>query len=331
MNRNKISFGKINLNPNKPAVVTEKPAESQHDASSSVTSVGGFKKMGKQQLIRQVEEVTEDMESQHLKEIMGISGFGRKTAKVFDINEQIAKAREVAPPKPRAESEESKPVGNDDSDDEPAFGPLPPEALSTEKDGDKQTVLKPKRTDADSDDDDDDDEEDDDDDYLDRLFDDILGDDDDEDDDDEDTPAVASAPVAAAPVPAAPIEDLAPVGQSAVSGGISDGVDLPLESGNAADAVAAGNAADDANAVSSNNNEGAITGDDDEEDDEADDDDDDDDIIGENVIEARREARESKNQSATKKHVASAKAKKINKCFEEQKGAQTINKPMNIA
>uniref|UniRef100_A0A0K8V8K9 Gastrulation defective protein 1 n=1 Tax=Bactrocera latifrons TaxID=174628 RepID=A0A0K8V8K9_BACLA len=258
MNRNKISFGKINLNPNKPAVVTEKPAESQHDASSSVTSVGGFKKMGKQQLIRQVEEVTEDMESQHLKEIMGISGFGRKTAKVFDINEQIAKAREVAPPKPRAESEESKPVGNDDSDDEPAFGPLPPEALSTEKDGDKQTVLKPKRTDADSDDDDDDDEEDDDDDYLDRLFDDILGDDDDEDDDDEDTPAVASAPVAAAPVPAAPIEDLAPVGQSAVSGGISDGVDLPLESGNAADAVAAGNAADDANAVSSNNNEGNL-------------------------------------------------------------------------
>lgn len=86
MNRNKISFGKINLNPNKPAGVTEKPAESQHEASSSTTNAGGFKKMGKQQLIRQVEEVTEDMESQHLKEIMGISGFGRKTAKVFDIN-----------------------------------------------------------------------------------------------------------------------------------------------------------------------------------------------------------------------------------------------------
>ncbi|XP_050324025.1 gastrulation defective protein 1 homolog [Bactrocera neohumeralis] len=170
MNRNKISFGKINLNPNKPAVVTEKPAESQHDASSSAASIGGFKKMGKQQLIRQVEEVTEDMESQHLKEIMGISGFGRKTAKVFDINEQIAKAREVAPPKPRTESEEPKPVGNDDSDDEPAFGPLPPEALSTGTDGDKQTVLKPKRTDADSDDDDDDDDEEDDDDNLERKI-----------------------------------------------------------------------------------------------------------------------------------------------------------------
>lgn len=89
MNRNKIFFGKINLNPNKPAAVTEKSAGSQNEVSASATGVGGFKKMGKQQLIRQVEEVTEDMESQHLKEVMGISGFGRKAAKVFDINVSI--------------------------------------------------------------------------------------------------------------------------------------------------------------------------------------------------------------------------------------------------
>ncbi|XP_058985710.1 dentin sialophosphoprotein [Musca domestica] len=141
--------------------------------------------------------------------------------------------------------------------------------------------------------DDDDEEDDDDDDYLDRLFDDILGDDEEEDDDDdEDTASSVQNTIAAQP--AAPIEDLAPAAASSANTGISDGVDLPVESGNAADTLSEGNAADIAPASSSNQNEGALTGDDDEADDE-DEDDDDDDIIGDDVIEARREARELKN------------------------------------
>ncbi|XP_073838320.1 ectodermal [Musca autumnalis] len=149
--------------------------------------------------------------------------------------------------------------------------------------------------------DDDDEEDDDDDDYLDRLFDDILGDDEEEDDDDDDEDTASSVQNTIAAQPAAPIEDLAPAASSAAAAapantGISDGVDLPAESGNSADALSEGNAsnADIAPAGSSSNNEGALTGDDDEADDE-DEDDDDDDIIGDDVIEARREARELKN------------------------------------
>ncbi|TDG38188.1 hypothetical protein AWZ03_015390, partial [Drosophila navojoa] len=83
MQRGKISFGKIQLNVNKT------PAETTQESQDA----GGFKKMDKQQMIRQIEDVAEDLESQHLKDLMGISSFGRKAAKVFDINEQIAKAR----------------------------------------------------------------------------------------------------------------------------------------------------------------------------------------------------------------------------------------------
>ncbi|XP_075162465.1 uncharacterized protein LOC142235114 isoform X1 [Haematobia irritans] len=138
--------------------------------------------------------------------------------------------------------------------------------------------------------DDDDEEDDDDDDYLDRLFDDILGDDEEEDDDDDDETSVQNT--VAASQPAAPIEELAPA-SSPITSGISDGVDLPAESGNAADALTEGNASNgDLTPAASSNNEGALTGDDADDDD---DEDDDDDIIGDDVIEARREARELKH------------------------------------
>ncbi|XP_036333473.1 gastrulation defective protein 1 homolog [Rhagoletis pomonella] len=178
MNRSKISFGKINLNPNKPAEPVKMVTATGDEASTSVTKamVGGFKKMGKEQLIRQVEEVTDDMESQHLKEVMGISGFGRKTAKVFDINEQIAKAREVAPPKPsRTDNDERREAGEDDSDEEPIFGPLPTDAVGSEREAKNSAIAKTKKTNADSDDGDDDDtdeddEDDDDDNHLERKI-----------------------------------------------------------------------------------------------------------------------------------------------------------------
>nr|ADY17787.1 RE17440p [Drosophila melanogaster] len=115
--------------------------------------------------------------------------------------------------------------------------------------------------------DDDEEEDDDDDDYLDRLFDDILGDDEDEDDDDE-TPAATAQQSAVAAAPAQTLDEVAPAAASSVSAGISDGVDLPAESGNAAEVLAAGNAADESvsaavapaqnAAASSSNNEGDL-------------------------------------------------------------------------
>lgn len=64
--------------------------------------------MDKEQMIRQIEDVAEDLESQHLKEVMGISGFGRKAAKVFDINEQIEKARVTRPGMDKKREESSR-------------------------------------------------------------------------------------------------------------------------------------------------------------------------------------------------------------------------------
>lgn len=111
MNRPKITFGKFKINvdnPDKNELVNAAPNNSSQ----------GFKKIGKSQLIEQIEDVAEDLESQHLKDVMGISGFGRKTAKSFDINEQIAKAKEIAPCKPSIEEDSVE------SDDE-IIGPIP--------------------------------------------------------------------------------------------------------------------------------------------------------------------------------------------------------------
>ncbi|XP_033161382.1 acidic repeat-containing protein isoform X1 [Drosophila mauritiana] len=189
--------------------------------------------------------------------------------------------------------------------------------------------------------DDDEEEDDDDDDYLDRLFDDILGDDEDEDDDDE-TPAATAQQSAVAAAPAQNLDEVAPAAASSVSAGISDGVDLPAESGNAAEVLAAGNAADESvsaavapaqnAAASSSNNEG-IAGDDDEEADD-DDDDDDDDIIGDDIIEARREARDLKNNvidmstdafQARHNHFIDAIFSRINRIVSENYDPYVVN------
>ncbi|XP_073812872.1 gastrulation defective protein 1 homolog [Musca autumnalis] len=165
MQRGKISFGKINLNLSKPPV----PAENAGEQPSAGTSdggggsVGGFKKIDKQQMQKQIEDVTEDMEAQKLKEVMGLTGFGRKTAKVFDINEQIAKAKEVAPaPPPSKEGDDEE-----DDDDDDIIGPLPSMATGENDGKKKEATKKPAKE---SDDDDDDDENDDEDEDLEKRI-----------------------------------------------------------------------------------------------------------------------------------------------------------------
>lgn len=75
MNKSKITFGKISLNIN-------------NEEKKEEPSTTGFKKFGKinkEEIINEkIDKVSDDLESQHLKEIMGITSFGRK-AKVFDI------------------------------------------------------------------------------------------------------------------------------------------------------------------------------------------------------------------------------------------------------
>lgn len=125
MNRPKISFGKINLNLNaQSAPSTQTNNDQEEPQQTTPIQGGGFKKIGKEQMQRHIENVTDDLESQHLKDVMGITGFGRK-AKTFDINAEIERARRTAPTKPNL-SEEKGQGDEDDDDENETIGPLPP-------------------------------------------------------------------------------------------------------------------------------------------------------------------------------------------------------------
>lgn len=134
MNKQKITFGKIQLNIAKPPASrdsTKKPDDASATTSSSTdSSIDGFGTFGKikpsaiNQFNDEIEELAEDLEEQQIKDVMGISGFGRK-AKQFDINEQIAKARVNAPKK----SIPDPSANDDDDDDADLIGPMPPPAI----------------------------------------------------------------------------------------------------------------------------------------------------------------------------------------------------------
>ena len=140
-NKSKITFGTIKLN-----VATSK---TQDEPNASTSGFGSFGKIeGKKDAI---EEIAEDLESQHVQEVMGISGFGGRKARNFDINEMISKAKENAP---KYNDEEDDSDGND-SEEEDLVGPMP--SLASKKDSD------------DDDDDEDNDDEDDDDNPVNKI------------------------------------------------------------------------------------------------------------------------------------------------------------------
>lgn len=75
-----------------------------------------------------MEAIAEDLENQHVQEIMGIAGFGKK-AKQFDVLDQVARAVKTTP-KPAAEPHKSDDSDEDDDEsDDDTIGPLPPTAL----------------------------------------------------------------------------------------------------------------------------------------------------------------------------------------------------------
>lgn len=111
----KITFGKISPNF---------AENSRHIKATGTIGVFGPPKA--------IENIEDDGEGQKVKEVMGISTFGKK-AKTFDIQEMIAQvkatAKEIMPNREENESEQSE--SEDDSDNDSFIGPPIPEALVT--------------------------------------------------------------------------------------------------------------------------------------------------------------------------------------------------------
>lgn len=121
MNKPKITFGSIKLNINKPAE-EEKTNQQEAEANSSgFGTFGTFNKIAEEKSnVRQaIEDIEDDLETEQIKNVMGFSGFERKS-KNFDINEMMKKAKENAP-KPKFLS----PAGEDEDSDDEVIGPVP--------------------------------------------------------------------------------------------------------------------------------------------------------------------------------------------------------------
>ncbi|XP_045513594.1 gastrulation defective protein 1 homolog [Pieris brassicae] len=107
MSKKPISFGKITLNFQKDT--------SDNGASS------GFGTFGRPiQEQKEIEELSDDLENQHVHQVMGIKNFGKK-AKNYDIQEMMERAKKTAQEvAKKAMESKSK------DDDEDVIGPLPP-------------------------------------------------------------------------------------------------------------------------------------------------------------------------------------------------------------
>lgn len=84
MNKKPISFGKISLNVN-------------NDEKKDEIPTSGFGTFGRIPIQEQkeIEEIADDLENQHVEQVMGIKNFGKK-AKNFNVEEMMEEARKTA-------------------------------------------------------------------------------------------------------------------------------------------------------------------------------------------------------------------------------------------
>ncbi|XP_037965751.2 gastrulation defective protein 1 homolog [Plutella xylostella] len=138
MSKKPISFGKIKFS----LPTTTSTAEQNEEANTS--GFGTFGRTPIQEQTKDIDEIAEDLESQHVQEVMGIKNFGKK-AKNFDIEEMMMRARqaaqEAAKKKAVEDEEKAKEIienssaKDDDDDDEDLIGPpLPPGLVEEDED-----------------------------------------------------------------------------------------------------------------------------------------------------------------------------------------------------
>lgn len=92
MSKKPIAFGKISFNlakSNEPEKNEEPPP------APAVEGFGTFGRTPIKDQGKEIEEIAEDLESQHVHQVMGIRNFGKK-AKNFDIEEMLEQAKKAA-------------------------------------------------------------------------------------------------------------------------------------------------------------------------------------------------------------------------------------------
>ncbi|KAG6457113.1 hypothetical protein O3G_MSEX010117 [Manduca sexta] len=134
MNKKPISFGKISFK-------TKSQEEGTKDASSS-----GFGTFGRTpiQEHKEIEEIAEDLESQHVHSVMGIKNFGKK-AKNFNLQEMLEQARKTAQETSKKKLEDPKPAPETAQKEDLIGPPLPPTltAKSQDSSDDDEDIIGP--------------------------------------------------------------------------------------------------------------------------------------------------------------------------------------------
>ncbi|XP_013193892.2 gastrulation defective protein 1 homolog [Amyelois transitella] len=120
MSKKPISFGKINFSLSKNQSV-----DSENEQSTS-----GFGSFGRTPIQdhKEIEELSDDLENQHVHQVMGIKNFGKK-AKNFDIAEMMEQAKKTASEVNKRKLETDlaeKTAENNEEEAEDVIGPLPP-------------------------------------------------------------------------------------------------------------------------------------------------------------------------------------------------------------
>lgn len=127
MSKKGISFGKINFILNK-------------STTSETNETSGFGTFGRTPIQEQkeIEEIAEDLESQHVHQVMGIKNFGKK-AKNFNIEELMVQAKQNAEEinKNKLEAEKNKKI-SEESENDNVIGPLPPNLPNTASDSEEE-------------------------------------------------------------------------------------------------------------------------------------------------------------------------------------------------
>lgn len=137
MNKKPISFGKISFN------ISKAGEKSKNEANTS-----GFGTFGRTpiQEHKEIEEIAEDLENQHVQQVMGIKNFGKK-AKNFDLDQLVeqAKINALEANKKRLEAEASKKTESkrDEESDDELIGPALPPGLTQDDDNDDDEIGPP--------------------------------------------------------------------------------------------------------------------------------------------------------------------------------------------